>query len=201
LLTPAAGRDAEGLDLAGSVGRLTEVEDGQAGCGGHLPRGRHGRVGDRSEPGGVALLDGLRLRIVEQEDEVAGCRIAGCRDGQDIFSRARDLAHRIRLDRRDGVRLAAAVGVTEVGERRGERGHHGEHLEGDQEDRPREEVLDRDVPRLEIDREDDQCHSGQQPEPHPLLLRDQRDRQRDGDRSDDAKEQDLADEPAGRVGS
>ena len=83
-------------------------------------------------------------------------------------------ATRAGLDGRDGILFGPAMRVPEVGERRPQRGDDRDHLEGDQEDRPRQQVFDRDVPRLQVDDENDDRHRDQHCGPDPFLLGDER---------------------------
>ncbi len=99
---------------------------------------------------------------------VAGSPVGGQR--QHVDRRTGHLLHRGALDRDDGLFLGAPVPVTEVGERGGHGVEHGDDLEGDQEQRARDEVLQRDGAPGQVDVEDQRGHRDEDRQADPALV-------------------------------
>jgi hypothetical protein len=171
---PVGGGHAEvGQVLLAGPG-LADAEDGVAGGLGDVVLGRELQAvgGQRLEALGRAHLGRPGLGVGQQEHQVAGGRAALGGDGQPVVGRAGDLGHRGPFDGLDGVLLAAPVGVPEVRERGAHGVQHREHLEAQQEQRPRDQVLGRDAAGRQVDPEDHRRDGDQQGQAEPLALLD-----------------------------
>ena len=188
------GRDAEGGDVVLAGVDLGDREDGVVVGGGDLATGGGGLEGpllERLEPVGGADEALLRGRVGQQEDDVARRRVAVRGEGQRVDRGVGHLLDRGALDGRDRLLLGAAVPVAEVRERGRDRVDDGDDLEGDEEERARQQVLHRHGAGGQVDVER-QCGDGHQDgQAPPVVGSDQREGRPDRDGGHEGEADDL----------